>query len=742
MKKILFTTILLVLSSVALVAVGYRAVVAQDGHIYIRANGSVEYGHVDGTPPIERNGDLYTLTSAAACIVIQRSNIVLDGGSYSIASTAHDVAINVSMVSNVTIKNARFVSCQTGVYCNDSSFNNIINNIFEINSFAINFDNCQNSLVKSNLFQENELGVGLLNACHNTVINENDFSNNRIAIWRRKNCDYCQIVNNNVTSTTDKWKSSGRTGIDFYGSGLNCKIVQNRISNQEYGVNLDSSEGNDLYGNIFENCGLHVFDSLANNVSTNTVNGKPLVYMENVSDRVIQEAGQVILVGCSNVTVENLNLTNSTIGVELWKTMNSRVAHNELTGNNLEGIYLGVSNNNTIIGNSVQESTMGVYLQNSTGNSIVNNIVRANSQGFYSGDSSQNFIYHNNIINNTLSSGSYNSLNAWDNGYPDGGNYWSDYVGSDTNLDGIGDALYPYIIDANNKDHYPLMGMFSEFNATPEQSVQAIYNSSVSDFQFDNGVVRFDVSGEKGANGFCRLCIPTALMSDAYRVLVNGTEVSCTLLPCSNATHNYLYFNYTLNASATQRRVLLRTNMGNMLIELYNDMPITTANFINLTKMGIYDNTIFHRVVEGFIIQGGDPTGTGNGDPSISPIPDELPNRHSNTRGAIAMAKTTAPNSATSQFFINLVNNTYLDDNYSVFGEVIEGMDVVDKISRVPTDSNDRPLSKVTVTKAELFEYTTVEIVIIPEFPLPLLSLLLVLMTLFAMAICVRHWYN
>ena len=203
MKKILFTTILLVISSVALVAVGYRAVVAQDGHIYIRADGSVEYGHVDGTPPIKRNGDLYTLTSAAACIVIQRSNIVLDGGSYSIASTAHDVAINVSMVSNVTIKNARFVLCQTGVYCDNSSFNNIINNVFSSNGFAIDFnDNCQNSLVKSNLFVENEFGVRLVSACYNAVINENDFSNNRIAIGIEKNCDYGQIVKNNMTSIT------------------------------------------------------------------------------------------------------------------------------------------------------------------------------------------------------------------------------------------------------------------------------------------------------------------------------------------------------------------------------------------------------------------------------------------------------------------------------------------------------------------------------------------------------------
>jgi peptidylprolyl isomerase len=146
-------------------------------------------------------------------------------------------------------------------------------------------------------------------------------------------------------------------------------------------------------------------------------------------------------------------------------------------------------------------------------------------------------------------------------------------------------------------------------------------------------------------------------------------------------------------------RVLLVTSMGNITIELYDDMPITSGNFKSLTQSGVYDGTIFHRVVHDFAVQGGDASVKGINVPTI---PDELPNKHSNVRGSVAMAKTSEPNSATSQFYINLKNNTDLDSNYSVFGRVIEGMAVVDAIGNVQTDTNDRPLQDVTLIRAEI----------------------------------------
>lgn len=150
-------------------------------------------------------------------------------------------------------------------------------------------------------------------------------------------------------------------------------------------------------------------------------------------------------------------------------------------------------------------------------------------------------------------------------------------------------------------------------------------------------------------------------------------------------------------------RVLLETNMGNITLNLYSDMPITTENFVGLIEDGTYDGVIFHRVIDGFMIQGGDPTGTGYGDDSIPNIQDEFTHAggNKNSRGTISMANA-GPNTGSSQFFINLVDNNYLDSKHPVFGMVIEGMDVVDAIAKVPVDSNDKPLEEVKIIKASV----------------------------------------
>ncbi|MDD1679701.1 MAG: peptidylprolyl isomerase [Methanomicrobiales archaeon] len=142
--------------------------------------------------------------------------------------------------------------------------------------------------------------------------------------------------------------------------------------------------------------------------------------------------------------------------------------------------------------------------------------------------------------------------------------------------------------------------------------------------------------------------------------------------------------------------------MGNITLLLYADMPVTAGNFERLARQGFYDGTLFHRVIDGFMIQGGDPTGTGRGGPGYT-IPDEFVRTHSNVRGTIAMANA-GPNTGGSQFFINLVDNRYLDSKHPVFGEVIEGMDVVDRIGRITTDTYDRPLQNVTILSMTVLE--------------------------------------
>ena len=145
--------------------------------------------------------------------------------------------------------------------------------------------------------------------------------------------------------------------------------------------------------------------------------------------------------------------------------------------------------------------------------------------------------------------------------------------------------------------------------------------------------------------------------------------------------------------------VLLETSMGNIKIELFEDtMPVTAGNFKKLVEQKFYDDVIFHRVIPNFMIQGGDPTGTGRGGPGYT-IKDEFTKNNKNNRGTISMANA-GPNTGGSQFFINTVDNNFLDTKHPVFGKVTEGMDVVDKISNVKRDANDKPLEDAVIKRA------------------------------------------
>jgi cyclophilin family peptidyl-prolyl cis-trans isomerase len=164
----------------------------------------------------------------------------------------------------------------------------------------------------------------------------------------------------------------------------------------------------------------------------------------------------------------------------------------------------------------------------------------------------------------------------------------------------------------------------------------------------------------------------------------------------------------TSEYSATGTRILFVTSKGNITIQMRDDKPITTGNFIGLVRQGLFNDTIFHRVIKNFMIQGGGVNAT------VSAIPDEIGTGNRNIRGTIAMAKTDQPDSATSQFFINVVDNgnnaidssgTKFDSVYTAFGQVIQGMDVVDAISNVSVGANaigenSQPLQTVTLISA------------------------------------------
>lgn len=163
--------------------------------------------------------------------------------------------------------------------------------------------------------------------------------------------------------------------------------------------------------------------------------------------------------------------------------------------------------------------------------------------------------------------------------------------------------------------------------------------------------------------------------------------------------------------------ILLKTNLGDIKIELdYDKAPVTAKNFEDYVQQGHYDGTIFHRVIKGFMIQGGGLTADLDPKPTMDPIKNEANNGLENVRGSIAMARTSDPHSATSQFFINTVDNDFLNFRskdtmgwgYCVFGKVVEGMDVVDKIEASKTQTRgfmrDVPVETVTIESAKIVD--------------------------------------
>jgi cyclophilin family peptidyl-prolyl cis-trans isomerase len=182
--------------------------------------------------------------------------------------------------------------------------------------------------------------------------------------------------------------------------------------------------------------------------------------------------------------------------------------------------------------------------------------------------------------------------------------------------------------------------------------------------------------------------VPAVLLLIGVLVIAAG----CTGAPKEDTS-------VTSPTTATRAQLVrLETTMGNITIELRPDMPVTAGNFAKLVQQGFYDNTTFHRVIDGFMIQGGDPTGTGRGGPGYT-IRDEFTANNRNLRGTIAMANA-GPNTGGSQFFINLVDNEFLNTKHPVFGRVMQGMDIVDRMGKVKTDSNDKPLTPVKIIRA------------------------------------------
>ena len=350
---------------------------------------------------------------------------------------------------------------------------------------------------------------------------------------------------------------------------------------------------------------------------TDNINGSIVIERDNI---VVDGAGYTLqgtgsgygieLSYRSNVTIKNMEIKNFEIGILLSFAPNNTISGNKITAFDSCGIYMDLyASHTTISGNTItapaQYERHGIFLGQTSGNNIIsgnyidgfygygirggassNNIISGNTikdtyNGIYFSGGSNNTIYNNNFINHPPDFHCPISTTL-DAGYPLGGNYywspWHRYNGADlfsgpfqneTGSDGIGDT--PHLMRFDNEDNYPLMGMFSDFGATSEYHVQTICNSSkwdlpISDFQFNGTAISFNVTGVDDTAGFCRICIPTALMNETYQVFVNGTEVPCNLLPCSNTTHSYLYFTYN---HSTQEVIIIPEFPSFLILPLF-----------------------------------------------------------------------------------------------------------------------------------------------------------------------------
>lgn len=552
---------------------------SEDGNIYIRADGSVE----PVTASIQRIGDTYSFTSMIEyrSIIVEKCNILLNGSGYELQGSGSGIGFNLTEADNVTIINVEIKGFNEGIYLSHSqncniSYNNLSNNFNGISLersryCTISINNVSNNIKKA---------IQLEDYSNNNTISGNNLVVNSHGIYLY-NSHYCVISNN--TSTNNKY------GI-MLSSSSRCLVSHNNSTDNEYNIRIDYSfentlKENHMTGNRY-NFGI-VGESLQQYIhdvdSSNTVNGKPVYYLINqknltVTYSVIPDPGYLAIINSTDISVKNSYLsdnwqglllaytTNSRIenvtvhdnkdGFYLYESSNCRVVHNTATYNMYNGILVKGSSNCSILSNSIQGNTRGFDLSYSPNCTLRDNDIVNNAYGIRLDDSSYCTILNNNFIDNDQQASVSDSFFiSWDAEPPEGGNYWSDYNGTDINNDAIGET--PYVIDEANQDSNPLVGRISEYTITPAENTSEIVivsNSIISHFNFQitntsEGIVNFNVTGENGTTGFCRVFIPTALIETPYEVMVNGNVVETTTLPGSNSTHVYLYFAYEHSTS-------------------------------------------------------------------------------------------------------------------------------------------------------------------------------------------------
>lgn len=348
-------------------------------------------------------------------------------------------------------------------------------------------------------------------------------------------------------------KASSSLPVHNVSTGLNYSTIQDAINANE---TLDGQTIFDA-GTYYENVVVNKSISLIGAGSGSTI------IDANGTGDAVEISNNVTL---SGFTVRNSGTELTDSGLRLDGGVNCNISENRII-NNPNGIWIWSSvatpTLSVITQNYIANSSIGIYAFEAYNTTFTENtIANSSNRGINLMASEYNTFFNNNFINNSIQVFNWGESgewpNTWDNGNSSGGNYWSNgenlynnggnYWNNSNNINNDGFGNIPYNVgpyDVGNIDHYPLMGMFNSFNATPQYSVETVSNSTISDSQFNGTALLFDVTGENGTTGFCRISFPTALINGTLTVFVNGTEVPYTLLPESNSTESYLYFTYS-----------------------------------------------------------------------------------------------------------------------------------------------------------------------------------------------------
>jgi parallel beta-helix repeat protein len=264
-----------------------------------------------------------------------------------------------------------------------------------------------------------------INSNYNTITDNIISNNTNDGIYLNESIE--NIITINIISNNEG------NGIELpYYTSNNTTITGNKIFNNDNGIFIYASNDNIIIDNSFINNGLYIYFPYKNNVFNNTVNGKPLVYLEDESDIIIDNAGQVILINCENITILNQEISNTDVGFSLWYTHNCHIFNNTIISNNKKGIFLYDSNsnnilgntisnnyfdgiaykysyNNTITGNTILNNYYGIWNEHSNNNTITSNNISKNKEGIRILDSNSNTITENNISNNRIGIGLHRS---------------------------------------------------------------------------------------------------------------------------------------------------------------------------------------------------------------------------------------------------------------------------------------------------------------------------------------------